>query len=374
MCPRCKKIYSDKLNYCISCGIELVSNDCKDECEIVPVSAVIPKKTKAVSRKQDNNEQIKDEILIPIQKKKRAKITPRAVAKNAGAFVIAALIFAAAFSAAGTYSGRVLTDQSTVDKAVAGADLLSIPASEFGLNETPRYKMSESATLSEAVTVMAAGTGLDDNGIRAIFEASTIKGLVIDTAKDYAEYVRTGRQPRKITAATLKEKLDENTALISETVGMELTEHEKAAAYEEIEALDVQLEGISAAELEKSELGGYIRIARAFISVPFFTAELVFAAVMAVVLAVVCKNGAKTLAFSGWALLSAGITFAAAVFMFTMQLGYARTDNAFISEMMRCFSAVTAERLYGAGGMLIFVGAAALIWSAAVKKGKALKH
>lgn len=388
-CPKCSKIYNNHLKFCISCGTELVPEEREIISEdtggvfddIPPISAVQPP--------QDTSE---DNIIIPAQengfvrnismtssadKHKMTEIPVRRqdgicgrALKKAGAAVLSIMLFAALGLGTFSSAARALTDKENIRLGIDSMNLLDIPFSEMNILNTDGYEIPQDATLEEAITVMTAGSGVNSGNIRKIYESSTLKPFLTDIAADYGEYIRSGVQPAKITAAQIQSMLTENISIISASTGHPLSEADIALACAEIERSSAYLEQLSVSGLETGENGRLVRLARAFMSVPVIMAEFGAAALVMALMYLLLRSGTKTAQYSGAAALICGGLILAFTFIFSMQIGPFSAGSGLLCELLRGASAAVSPFLWRAGVGMAIVGAAAIIWAQSIKHTK----
>ena len=359
ICPDCKKTYDDKVTYCVNCGKELVEET--DKIELIPDITADEKESGAdiIKDLPRNDNFIPSENFVQLKKKK--KFTACDFARITACFVVSSAIFAAVLISSGSAAGRILTEKGTVEKAVSEADFLNVPAVELGIEDSGRYTVSENATFGEAIAVSAAGTGLSEQRINAIYEVSAVKSLMIKTAVDYAEFIRTAKRPETLTAQKLKDAFSENRTAVSESTGIEISDKEASVICKELDKLSVSLDKISISTFEKGENGFYIKLLRAYISVPALVAEGVLIVLLILLLAVISKNFSRTLKFAGGSFLFASIIFLTATFIITMQLGFFQSSSILTTEAIRCISNAAQNSLYILGGSIFLCGAATIV-------------
>ncbi|MGN0587661.1 MAG: hypothetical protein ACI4JF_10275 [Oscillospiraceae bacterium] len=399
-CPKCSKIYNNHLKFCISCGTELVPGDNEAVSDnnggvfddIPPMPAEQPSSAEQVSTAEhqpsmpNSNITISAEdngfvrnismtssadkhkmIEIPIRRKDG--ICGRAL-KKVGAAALSLLLFAALGLGTFSSAARALTDKENIRRGIDSINLLDIPFSEMNILSTDGYEIPQDATLEEAIMVMTAGSGVNSGNIRKIYESSTLKPFLTDIAADYGEYIRSGVQPGKITAAQITSVLKENLSIISAGTGQPLSEADIALACEEIERSSAILEQLSVSGLEMGESGRLIRLVRAFMSVPVIMAELGAAVLVIALMYLLLRSGTKTAQYCGTAALLCGGLVLAFTFLFSMQIGPFSAGSGLISEVLRGASAAVSPLLWRAGVGMAVVGAAAIIWAQSIKHTK----
>ncbi len=385
ICPNCKKVYNNRVSYCISCGTELVPEE-KSETDKPDTENPAEKSTAAepggvfggeVFAEKDSEHGFVRKInmtsgastekisLEPVSVKKtggsREGLCRRIISGTASA-ALSVLLAAAFVLMFGTLAGRELTDEKNISNGVRSVDLLSVPISEIGLLSTEDYEIPSDATLEEAVAVMTAGSGVTGGNIRSIYENSTISSFLSSVAADYARYLRNGTQPDKITADKVKEILSENVSIISRNTGFNLTDADIALAYSEIEKSSKLLEALSVSSLE-SRAGDYIRLARAYISVPALAAEASAAVIIIAMIYLINRKAKTVLRYGGIPIAASGLAALIFTFMFSMQIGFFSGFSGLEREIAKGASAAAADGMYRTGAAFFFIGAAALLIS-----------
>ena len=114
----------------------------------------------------------------------------------------------------GSCIGRAITDESNAAEAVRNMDILNIPAKELHISAFENDTFSDDSTVGEAIAAMTVGSGVDESNIRRIYERSTVKEFIGNTAAEYAEYIRSGEKPEEVTPEKVKSLLGENISVI----------------------------------------------------------------------------------------------------------------------------------------------------------------
>lgn len=390
-CPKCSKIYNNHLKFCISCGTELVPEEDEiisddnsgvfDDIPPMPMSDTQPSQDKGEQNTtisaQDNGfvrnisltSSANKHNMIEIPVKRKDGVCGRAL-KKAGAAVLSVMLFAALGLGTFSSAARVLTDKENIRRGVDNMNLLDIPFAEMNILNAEGYDIPQDATLEEAITVMTAGSGVNSGNIRKIYESSTLKPFLTDIAADFGEYVRSGVQPAKITAAQIRSMLAENISIISSGTGQPLSEADIALACAEIERSSAYLEQLSVSGLEAGENGRLVRLARAFMSVPVIIAEFGVAVLVIALTYLLLRSGTKTAQYSGAAALICGGIILAFTFIFSMQIGPFSAGSGLLNELLRGASAAVSPFLWRAGVGMAIVGAAAIIWAQSIKHTK----
>lgn len=388
-CPKCSKIYNNHLKFCISCGTELVPEEgeiISDDNggvfdDIPPMPSAQPSQDTAkdnITMSAQENGFVRNISLsssadkhkmIEIPVRRRDGVCGRAL-KRAGAAALSIVLFAALGLGTFSSAARALTDKENIRRGVDNMNLLDIPFAEMNILNAEGYNIPQDATLEEAITVMTFGSGVNSGNIRKIYESSTLKPFLTDIAADYGEYIRSGVQPAKITAAQLQSMLAENISIISAGTGQPLSESDIALACAEIERSSAYLEQLSVSGLETGENGRLIRLARAFMSVPVIMAEFGAAVLVVALMYLLLRSGTKTAQYSGAAALICGGLILAFTFIFSMQIGPFSAGSGLLCELLRGASAAVSPFLWRAGVGMAIVGAAAIIWAQSIKHTK----
>ncbi len=382
ICPRCKKVYSKHMKYCISCGTELVESDenvISVEREIVqsggfdgifddipPMPANADYGNAGGFVREISMSAAEDKHSLPqscMEKKGRVFIV---LLKNTAAVLMSVVLMTAVIAASMSAAGRALTEERNIAKGVEGMDLLSLPIS--GFLQTEGYDIPEDATIEEAITVMTAGSGVNSGNIRTIYENSDVESFITAIAADYGEYIRSGKVPDKITAEMVKDLFSENLSVINKSTGYILVEEDIQLAYSEIERSAELFDSIYLIDMQSES----VRLFRAFISTPMLAAFAAAGIGAAAVIAALLKNGTRTAKYIAVPLIAGGLVILAVTFMFSMQIGFFGTADVVTSEVMKGMSAAVSDILYKAGGGAVFIGALLIIWSATVKRVKAV--
>lgn len=373
ICPKCRKSYNNRVTYCISCGAQLVPDDtdlgeepAEGEFSAEPADGVFENfpvdggfvRNISMPSAAERTECI-TKTSLNVKEGRTAAEIGKSVLKKAASVCLSVLLLGISALAFGTVSGRIITDKSCVSAAVRSIDLLSIPADELGLPEVSDFDIPQGATVEEAVTVMTAGSGVTSGNIRRIYENSTLKEFISGIAEEYAEYLRNGTTPDKITSERIKSVFSENISVINSNTGYELSDADIQLAYSEIEQSEKILSELSVSNIENGAAGNYIRTARAYISVPALIAELAAAAVLIALLAAINKNASRVLKFVGIPILAVGAAALAAVFMFSMQIGLFSEFSGLALEVVKGFSEAASGSLYQLGAALFILGGAA---------------
>lgn len=314
---------------------------------------------------------LSEQEAVPVTVKTEEKIAGgKRFARNTAVVLMSVVLFAAITLLLCTYAGRLLTSESTINDAVRNIDLLNIPVSELGVIQTEGYNIPSDATVEEAITVMTAGSGITSGNIRRICENSTFRSFLSGIATEYAEYLRNGTQPDKLTAERIKKLLSENLSVINQNTGYPLIDSDIELAYAEIEKSSAAIESLSVSGIESTPAGKYIRLVRALISAPAMIAEAAAVAAAALIIAVTAKKLPKTLKAVGVPCIAAGAAVLILTFLTSMQIGPFSALTGLEREVLKAVTASTAANFYQIGGVLVFAGTAASVWAASLHRTK----
>lgn len=358
ICPNCGKTYGSKITYCISCGTALENEKETPEKEMPEADIQPITVTHSPITDEPQTEAVRSISMTVQSEKTEEKKRSGSAARGTFCVLVSVLLYAAMLMFFASSIGRAATNESNIAEAVRNMDILSIPAYELNIEVGD---IPENSTIGEAITAMAVGSGVDGSNIRQIYERSTIKEFIGSTAADYAEYIRSGRKPDEITAESVKSLFGENISVINSNTGIELTQNDIELAYERIELSEEALSVLDISTLEEGETGQFLKVIRAFISVPVIIAELVFSVVAAVFIFVCNKNSVRSMRFCGIPVFLAGLTTALLTFMFSMQLGFFGDISGLKKELAVGIAAAVSENAYQLSIMMMFLGACVLI-------------
>lgn len=370
ICPNCGKEYNEKMTCCISCGADLVpaekettyesETDLQQETE----SLIRPLISEPVYVSAGSAVSFdRDEFIVPL-KKRSVGVSLSDAAKFVGSLVTALIMLALIIASASAAGFRLLTDEKKIAEFAHQLDVMALPAASFTDNG--------SGTVQDAVCAMSQGTGLTRENIRTIYEESTAKDFLAARLTDYAEYIRNGTTPEKITTEQLKDVFEENVPLIGNTMGYPLNEQDVALACSEIERTKPLLEVLSCENLEQTIGRNTLVAVRLFSSAPAVAVTAALAAAMLAVLRAVNKKNTVTLNWSGGTILAGGAIVLAATFLFSAQLPYSNADKI-VRDVLKCACDVISPDMYRIGATLAVVGAVMLIWAESLKKSAAVK-
>lgn len=368
-CPKCGKTYGNKISYCISCGIPLESeNGAHDEApaeqEVKPITLTPSLFAPNEPLTEPSSAVRSISMTSPAERTHRKK--EGGFIKNAASALLSVSLFAAMILFFGSSIGRAVTDGSNAAEAVRNMDILNIPASELKISAPELSGSSEEQTVGEAIAAMTVGSGVDESNIRRIYDRSTVKEFIGNTAAEYAEYIRSGKRPEEVTPERIKSLLGENISVISTNTGIALTDSDIELAYSRIELSKDALACLSASNLEQGRSGDVLKAVRAYLSAPMLLAELVFSAAAAFAVIVINKNKRRSMGFCGVPIFLAGFAAAIFTFMFSMQLGLFGDLDGLRKETAAGISAAVSENAYQISAAMMFAGLCILIaarWS-----------
>lgn len=383
ICPNCGKEYNDRMTCCISCGSDLVPYD-----PDLPQDLSLPVLSDTPDVKvQDESERsgfirviaghseyppmhtAADAVdayavpsaEIPLTVKKSA--SPADILRGIGSFAAAAVMLALIILTAVSVSVRLITDSEKISLFADRLDVMNLPAESAAALIDVNYEMSSDATVQEAVYLMSLGTGLTKEDIRHIYESSTAEDFLVSQLSGYAEFIRSGELPEKLTSEKLKEVFSENISLISSTIGKPLSQHDIDLAFSELDRTAPVLEAISPSSIENSVDGGLLTILRLFCSVPVMVGAAVAAAAMLVILWLINRRPVKVLTWGGGAVLIGGAFVLIAAFLASAQVFVSGQDR-FVRSISKCAAGVITPDLYRMGAALAVLGVVMLIWAA----------
>jgi len=365
ICPNCGKEYNEKMTCCISCGADLVEaekeseetlgDDLPQEAEPL-VNPIIPESVRVHSDAVVSFDS--GDIIVPIKHRNR-KTALSGAARFTGSLVTAVLMFALIMTSVAAAGLRLLTDKNKIADFTEKLDIMALPAENFIDNG--------SATIQDAVYTMSQGTGLTRDNIRTIYEKSTAKNFLAAQLAGYAEYIRNGTAPERLTAEQLKKVFEENIPLIDSTMGYPLNEHDIALARAEIERAEPLLEMLSHENVEKTIGEDTLVAIRLFSSVPTIVCTAALAASMLIVFRTINKKSTKVLNWGGGTILAGGAAVLATAFLFSAQLPYSNTDRL-VRTLLKCVCDVISPDMYRIGGTLAVLGIVMLIWAESLRR------
>ena len=371
ICPKCGKTYGNKISYCISCGIPLEAEDSSPaekptEQESKPIT-LSPNLFAPDEPLTEPAATVRSISMTSPTERVRKKKTGSSFVKIAASSFLSISLFAAMILFFGSSIGRAVTDESNAAEAVRNMDILSIPAKELNISAFGNDTFSDDSTVGEAIAAMTVGSGVDESNIRRIYDRSTVKEFIGNTAAEYAEYIRSGKKPEEVTPEKVKSLLGENISVISTNTGVELSDSDIELAYSRIELSREALASLSASNLEQGKSGTVLKAVRAYLSAPIVLAELLFSAAAASAIIIINKNKKLSMGFCGVPIFLAGFTAALFTFMFSMQLGFFADLSGLKKETAAGISAAVSENAYQISAAMMFVGLCMLIAARQIK-------
>lgn len=381
ICPNCGKEYNEKMTCCISCGSELVphEHDTEQVCfeaiipEAVPEEVDLPAAVGFVRELEGHSEYPPEpeetvEIPVPVKSVKK-KSSAAAAARGIGSFAAAIAMFALIILTAVSLSIRLITDSEKISQFTSRLDVMSLPAAQTVMLTAYDYEISPDATIQEAIFIMSTGTGLTRDDIREIYESSTVQNFLSEQLSGYAEFIREGELPEKLTSEKLKEVFSENISLISDAIGKPLTQHDIELAFAELDRAEPVLEAIAPSRLENAVGETTLTLLRLVSSLPVIIGEGTAASAMLVVLWAINRKAGKILGWGGAAVFAGGSAVLITVFLFSVQVFFSGTDRL-VKSITKCAADVIAPDIYRFGGTLAVLGAVMLLWALTLKNAK----
>lgn len=383
ICPNCGKEYNEKMTCCISCGAELVphEHDSEQVCfePIIPEAVPeedIPAASGFVRELEGHSEHPPEpvetvEIPVPVRSVSsvRKKSSAAAAARGIGSLAAALAMFALIILTAASLSVRLITDSDKISQFTSQLDVMSLPAARTVMLTAYDYEISPDATIQEAIFIMSSGTGLTREDIREIYEGSTVQNFLSTQLSGYAEFIREGELPEKLTAEKLKEVFSENISLISDAIGKPLTQHDIELAFAELDRTEPVLEAIAPSRLENIVGEATLTMLRLVSSLPVIIGEGAAAAAMLVVLWAINRKPGKILGWGGAAVFAGGAAVLITVFLFSVQVFFSGMDRL-VKSVAKCAADVIAPDIYRFGGTLAVLGAVMLLWALTLKNAK----
>ncbi|MCM1380467.1 MAG: hypothetical protein NC192_00895 [Muribaculaceae bacterium] len=389
ICPNCGKEYNEKMTCCISCGAELVPREKSSEqirfepvipetayestVEDVPETGGFARVLKGHSEYPPMEKSAKNksnaEKKPPVPSLKPAADWKTAAARGIGSFAASLAMFTLLLLTAASLSVRLVTDSDKISQFTAKLDVMSLPAAQTVMLTAYDYEISPDATIQEAIFVMSSGTGLTREDIREIYESSTVQNFLCAQLSGYAEFIREGKLPEKLTSEKLKEVFSENISLISEAIGKPLTQHDIELAFAELDRAEPVLEAIAPSRLENGLGEATLTLLRLVSSLPVIIGEGAAAAAMLAALWAINRKAGKTLGWGGAAVLAGGAAVLVAVFLFSAQVFSSGLDRL-VKSVVQCAAEVVAPDIYRFGGTLAAVGAIMLLWAFTLKRAR----
>lgn len=362
------------MTLCISCGAELVPYDCETEQTVfetvipeTPTEDIMPPEVTAGFVRELSHSTEPQTVEIPLTEIRKKRFSVSGAARFAGSLITSLFMLAFILVASSASALRLVTDENRITEFSEKLDIMSLPAAQTVI-PCESYGISEDATVQEAIFVMSQGTGLSREDIRTIYESSTMRDFLASQLSEYAEFIRSGKTPEKLTAEKLKNVFSENLGLIGNTMGQPLSQHDINLAFSEIDRVRPALEEISVSGLEAEYGESTFAALRLYASVPVIVGAAALAAAMLPLLrAINSKKSAKALLWGGIAVLAGGAAVLAVTFLFSVQLPLSGQDKI-VRSIVKCASEVIAPDLYRTGGALAASGAVMLLWSCTLRK------
>lgn len=373
ICPNCGKEYNEKMTCCISCGAELVPLVLDEEqtafADIIPRADETETLPEAVF-----GGFVRDIPHEPVQAakeppKERERRSGRGFFCAAGSFIAAACMFSFIILGAASAALRLATDSGKIVEFAERLDVMALPAAQTVMLTAEGYEIAPDATLQDAIYVMSQGTGLSREDIKTIYESSTADSFLADRLTEYAEFLRSGELPPKLTSENLKAVFSENLGLIDKTMGMPLSQHDIDLAFAELERAEPVLEAIAPSNIEQAIGGTGLTLLRLVSSAPVIAAEAVLAAAMLAVLWAINRRTARVLGWGGSAVLAGGSAILLTSFFCSVQVFFADCDR-FFRDIAKAVTDVIAPDMYLIGGALAVMGAVMLIWAATLRRSR----
>lgn len=377
ICPNCGKEYNEKMTCCISCGADLVPHeqDTEQVCfepiipEAVPEEAPLPAASGFVRELEGHSEYPPEkeesiEIPVPVRKK---NVSAAAAVRGIGSFAASLVMFALIILTAASMAIRLITDNEKISQFTSKLDVMSLPAAQTVMLTAYDYEISPDATIQEAIFVMSDGTGLTREDIRQIYESSTVQSFLSAQLSGYAEFIREGELPEKLTSEKLKEVFSENISLISDVIGKPLTQHDIELAFAELDRAEPVLEAIAPSKIESAVGEATLTLLRLVSSLPVIIGEAAIAAAMLVVLWAINRKPGKILGWGGAAVFAGGAAVLITVFLFSVQVFFSGVDRL-VKSVAKCAADVIAPDIYRFGGTLAVLGAVMLLWAFTLRK------
>lgn len=392
ICPNCGKEYNEKMTCCISCGTDLVPYAVErgtEQSGQIAFEPLIPDNI-PTSEAAENSGFVREipghspvsfeptepapadvnEIPVPLSEAGRKRISVSGAAKFTGSLAASLMMFAFILLFSVSSAVRLATSGSKIARFAESLDVMNLPAAEAAI-PTEGYGISGDATVQEAIFVMSQGTGLSREDIKTIYEASTIQSFMTAQLTEYAEFVRSGKMPEKLTADKLKSVFSENLNVIDDALGKPLSQHDINLAFSEIDSVQPVLDKLSPASLEEHLGGGGITALRLLSSMPVIIGAAALAAAMLPLLRAINRKNSAMLRWGGGAVIVGGAAVSAAVFLFTVQPVPIR--DRLLRSIAKCAADVIAPDLYRIGGILAVLGAVMLVWAGTLKNAQSVQ-
>ena len=376
ICPNCGKEYNEKMTCCISCGADLVPFEKTSEQTSMEIlsqdtefESLIPEtvyETVPISENAGFVRKIEskpEEINIPVKHCSSPSLS--GAAKFTGSLITSVIMLLLIIAAVAAAAFRFVTDKDNIYEFADELDIMALPASNEIIAQSGGF--SSDVTIQDAIYTLSLGTGLTRDDIRTIYEESTMKKFLAARLTEYADFIRNGTIPEKLTPEQLKTVFSENLSLIDNTMGHSLNEHDINLAYSEIERTEPLLEIISPENMEYTIGDNTLAAMRLFGSVPAIVVASALAASMLIILRAINKKSTRVLTWGGGTILTGGAAVLAATFLFSLQLPYADSDR-FAKTILKCTCDVISPDLYKIGGLLAAAGVVMLIWAESLRR------
>lgn len=396
ICPNCRKEYNDRQKYCISCGCALVtSNEAysiltggKEESDGAETeeppsdernpsdkrsapNSLIPDETFGLSESEpeDAREEAEDEVIAVAVNSQGEKSIHRLL-KGAGSLIAAVVLTALVMAGTGSYVLRSLTSPDNIEHIIGDTDIMRLSAGD--VNFFPPERVPNDSTLLDAFYLMTSNSGLSKEDIREIYETSTFKDFFIEYLVEGAEYIRTGREPRELSADRIKALFSENIAVINDKLDVSLSQSDIDGAFSEIDKSEEVWQAISITNAGSGELSRAVGLLRTYISAPVIAVEAVLALLAAAfIIAINKKNASGALRWCGAGLFFPGAAILIFTFLVSMRVIFAGIENEFMKETIFASFNVISPIIYRICGTIAGLGALALLLSPVFKKNGA---
>lgn len=376
ICPNCGKEYNEKMTCCISCGADLVPYE--QDSEQTLFEPLIPEADEETvplhqgfARSLEGHSEYPPEAAAeayaePVDSPAE-RVTTRAsrAVCGIGSFAAALAMFALIALASLSAAVRLLTDEGKIADFATRLDVMSLPAAQTVMLAEYDYEIPADATVQEAIFIMSEGTGLTREDIRRIYENSTMRDFLAARLEGYAEFIRRGEMPERLTTEKLKEVFSENLSLISGAIGKPLCQHDIDLAFAELDRTEPVLEAIAPAKIENDLGETSLSLLRLVCSAPVMICEAAAAAAMLIVLYAINRRAGSVLGWGGGAVLAGGAAALAATFLFDLQVFL--PGGRLVKSVAKCAAEVVTPDMYRLGAGLALLGAVMLLWAATLR-------
>lgn len=378
ICPNCEKRYNEKMNFCISCGVRLVAEQDSDADSTIPETESLASDTpeyeytgfiheiaECTVHDEPNLKSENKTIPIPV-KEKKSGFSFLNLTRFTVSLIISVIMLTLILAATSSAALRMVTAEKYIDDFIENLDIMKLPAFQVGLTRQAN-SIDETATVQEAIYAMSRGTGLSPDDIETIYDESTIPDFITEHLEEYADFIRSGNTPDKITSEDLKKVFDDNLELINSSMKKPLSQNDINIVFSEIDRISHTLEEISVSSLENSLGEKTFTALRLFSSVPVIVGIATLAAAMIPLLGVINRKGRRVLLWSGATVLAGGFSILAATFLFSMQIPFSVQDKM-IRSIAKCAADTIAPDLYCIGTVLAALGIIMLICAKILKR------